>query len=70
LRIGVPLVVVPNDGLLHGHQLELAVELTKQEYVVHGKLEYVSRYTNEIHIDEKAETFPRLYLTSRSSDYE
>lgn len=39
--MGVPLIVVPNDGLLHGHQLELAVELAKQEYVVHGKLECV-----------------------------
>ncbi len=37
--MGAPLVVVPNSSLLHGHQTELAVELAKQEYVVHGKLE-------------------------------
>lgn len=39
MRMGVPLVVVPNDSLLHGHQTELAVELAKQDYVVHGKLQ-------------------------------
>jgi beta-1,4-N-acetylglucosaminyltransferase len=38
LRIGVPLVVVPNTDLLHNHQVELAEELAKQEYVVHGNL--------------------------------
>ena len=42
LRIGVPLVVVPNTDLLHNHQVELAEELAKQEYVVHGNLESVT----------------------------
>jgi beta-1,4-N-acetylglucosaminyltransferase len=41
LRIGVPLVVVPNTDLLHNHQVELAEELAKQEYVVHGDLKCV-----------------------------
>lgn len=41
LRIGVPLVVVPNTELLHNHQVELAEELAKQEYVVHGNLKCV-----------------------------
>ena len=41
LRIGVPLVVVPNTELLHNHQVELAEELAKQEYVVHGNLRCV-----------------------------
>ena len=41
LRIGVPLVVVPNTTLLHNHQVELAEELAKQEYVVHGNLKSV-----------------------------
>ncbi|KIV96527.1 hypothetical protein PV10_00379 [Exophiala mesophila] len=39
LRIGVPLVVVPNTDLLHNHQLELAEVLEQQEYVIHGKLD-------------------------------
>jgi len=38
LRVGVPLIVVPNTDLLHNHQLELAEELATQGYVVHGKL--------------------------------
>jgi beta-1,4-N-acetylglucosaminyltransferase len=42
LRVDVPLVVVPNSELLDNHQVELADALSEQEYVVHGKLEYVS----------------------------
>lgn len=38
LRIGVPLVVVPNTDLLHNHQVELAEELARMGYVVHGNL--------------------------------
>lgn len=41
LRVGVPLIVVPNTDLLHNHQLELAEVLADQEYVIHGKIEYV-----------------------------
>ena len=41
LRIGVPLVVVPNTTLLHNHQVELAEELAKQDYVVHGNLKCI-----------------------------
>ncbi|KAL9597611.1 MAG: hypothetical protein Q9219_005050 [cf. Caloplaca sp. 3 TL-2023] len=39
LRIQVPLVVVPNTSLLHNHQVELAEELSKQGYLVHGHLD-------------------------------
>jgi beta-1,4-N-acetylglucosaminyltransferase len=42
LRVDVPLVVVPNSELLDNHQIELADALAEQEYVVHGKLEYIS----------------------------
>ncbi|KAL8668136.1 MAG: hypothetical protein Q9202_000114 [Teloschistes flavicans] len=38
LRIEVPLIVVPNSSLLHNHQVELAEELARQGYVVHGRL--------------------------------
>ncbi|KAL8642210.1 MAG: hypothetical protein Q9228_001086 [Teloschistes exilis] len=39
LRIEVPLIVVPNSSLLHNHQVELAEELARQGYVIHGRLD-------------------------------
>jgi len=39
LRLSVPLVVVPNPSLLDNHQDELAEELARQGYVVHGKID-------------------------------
>lgn len=43
MRIDVPIIVVPNPELLDDHQTELAVEMEKQGYCVHGKLKLVHR---------------------------
>jgi beta-1,4-N-acetylglucosaminyltransferase len=42
LRVGVPIVVVPNTDLLHNHQVELAEALAEQEYVIHGSVAALS----------------------------
>lgn len=39
LRIGVPLVVVPNPALQDNHQEELARQVAKHGWAVVGKLE-------------------------------
>lgn len=38
LRIEVPIIVIPNADLLDNHQVELAEEMSRQGYVVHGRL--------------------------------
>nr|POE56384.1 udp-n-acetylglucosamine transferase subunit alg13 [Quercus suber] len=39
LRLGIPLIVVPNNALLDDHQVELAEALAAQGYVVHARLD-------------------------------
>lgn len=39
MRIDVPLIAVPNTSLLHNHQVDLAEELARQGYLIHGHLE-------------------------------
>ncbi|KAL8970686.1 MAG: hypothetical protein Q9183_001396 [Haloplaca sp. 2 TL-2023] len=36
LRIDVPLIAVPNTSLLHNHQVELAEEMARLGFLVHG----------------------------------
>ncbi|QDS67885.1 hypothetical protein FKW77_008062 [Venturia effusa] len=39
LRLGVPVIVVPNSALLDNHQEQFAEVMEKMEYAVHGSLE-------------------------------
>ena len=43
LRVEAPLIVIPNDTLLHNHQEELAEEMARQGYAVHGSLDGLSK---------------------------
>ncbi|KAI9694748.1 MAG: N-acetylglucosaminyldiphosphodolichol N-acetylglucosaminyltransferase catalytic subunit alg13 [Bathelium mastoideum] len=59
LRIGVPLVVVPNPELLDNHQVELAEALAAQGYVVHGSLDNLDAAINQAEELRKAQkTWP------------
>ncbi|KAL9030885.1 MAG: hypothetical protein Q9196_001028 [Gyalolechia fulgens] len=53
LRIRVPLIVVPNASLLDNHQVELAEELSKQGYLIHGQLDNLSNALRESEVHRK-----------------
>jgi len=38
MRLGTPLVVVPNKGLLNNHQEELAKEVARARWAIHGEI--------------------------------
>jgi beta-1,4-N-acetylglucosaminyltransferase len=42
LRYQIPLIVVPNTGLLDNHQEELAVAMERSNYLVRGDVTYAS----------------------------
>ena len=59
LRIGVPIVVVPNTDLLHNHQVELAEVLAEQEYVIHGKVDGLATSIEEVEqLRKKSKQWP------------
>ncbi|KIW54039.1 hypothetical protein PV05_06431 [Exophiala xenobiotica] len=61
LRVGIPLVVVPNADLLHNHQVELAEALAQQDYVVYGKLDDLKSSISEIEtLRKKMRKWPPL----------
>lgn len=40
LRYQIPLIVVPNTGLLDNHQEELAVAMERNNYLIRGDVTY------------------------------
>ncbi|KAK4172791.1 glycosyltransferase family 28 C-terminal domain-containing protein [Triangularia setosa] len=47
-RYGAPLIVVPNPTLMDNHQLELAVEVQRQGWAVHGRIDNLPHAIDKI----------------------
>ncbi|KAF2096564.1 hypothetical protein NA57DRAFT_78169 [Rhizodiscina lignyota] len=59
MRISAALVVVPNPELLDNHQVELAAELARQGYVVHGNLDnLVNAITDAEAVKQRRKQWP------------
>lgn len=48
-RAEIPLVVVPNKGLLDDHQTEMAKHLAYEGYAIDAKAEYVHTQTDPVY---------------------
>ncbi|KAL8739208.1 MAG: hypothetical protein Q9181_000099 [Wetmoreana brouardii] len=59
LRIEAPLIVVPNTSLLHNHQVELAEEMARLGYLVHGSLDDLpATLTEAATLSKKRQAWP------------
>ncbi|KAK4195920.1 glycosyltransferase family 28 C-terminal domain-containing protein [Triangularia verruculosa] len=47
-RYGAPLIVVPNPTLMDNHQLDLAVEVQRQGWAIHGKIDNLPHAVDKI----------------------
>ncbi len=49
MRLGLPLIVVPNERLLDNHQEDLALELERQGYVTKSSIKYRTLAFHQVH---------------------
>ena len=64
MRLGVPLIVVPNHTLLDNHQDELAAELERQGYVTKSDTTYVQHLTSDLIVFRELVELSYIFLTA------